>query len=93
MCLSFSYFVILISFYLQIFILLLDHKEGVLYAFKGVYYWKINDEGAIAGYPRKIHKYWRGLPGNINATVYSKTTGRTYFFKGKAINIILNVLY
>lgn len=60
----------------------LDHKEGALFAFKGIYYWKITDEGAVDGYPKKIHGYWRGSPGNINATVYSKVTGHTYFFKG-----------
>ena len=66
------------------YLIFVDHKEGILYALKGVYYWKIKDDvGALPGYPKRIHKYWRGLPANINATVHSKTTGKTYFFKGK----------
>jgi len=66
----------------------------VVFALKGQYYWKINDYGVVRGYPKKINRFWNGLPGNINAAAYSKYTGRTYFFKGlQQTWLLLNASY
>ncbi|XP_076822278.1 matrix metalloproteinase-19-like isoform X2 [Clavelina lepadiformis] len=62
-----------------------NHDSNAMYALKGRYYWKIKDTGVADGYPRKIGKFWEKLPGNIQAAVYSKTTKRTYFFKGSRV--------
>uniref|UniRef100_H2Z9Z4 Peptidase metallopeptidase domain-containing protein n=1 Tax=Ciona savignyi TaxID=51511 RepID=H2Z9Z4_CIOSA len=62
-----------------------DSTFFVMFALKGSYFWKINDYGVVGGYPKKIGKYWRGLPGNIQAATYSRSTRRTYFFKGPRI--------
>ena len=62
--------------------IVLDHQEKVLFAFKGEHFWKIGNDGILSGYPKLISKSWKKLPKNIDASVYSLTTGRTYFFKG-----------
>ena len=60
-----------------------DRKDEALYAFKGHFFWNISDQnGAMPEFPQEIHDYWRHLPANINASVYSEQTGNTYFFKG-----------
>ncbi|XP_002124617.2 matrix metalloproteinase-19 isoform X2 [Ciona intestinalis] len=60
-----------------------DQQKQSVFALKGKYFWKINDYGVVDGYPKKIYQYWKGLPGNIQAAVYSRITRRTYFFKGR----------
>lgn len=55
------------------------------YAFKGPYYYLLNDDGIIKGYPRKIGHKWPGLPGNLNAAAHSDRTGYSYFFKGSMV--------
>jgi len=57
-------------------------KDGTTWAFRGKFAWKINEVGVEEGYPVKISRIFKGLPGNINAAVTSSWSGRTYFFKG-----------
>ncbi|XP_044743509.1 matrix metalloproteinase-19 isoform X2 [Chrysoperla carnea] len=58
-----------------------NSAEGVTYAFKGDYYWKLTTDSVAKGYPKLISKSWPGLPGNIDAA-FTYKNGKTYFFKG-----------
>ena len=62
-----------------------ENKEDVVYAFQGSKYYKIGEKGVLPGYPKNINELWNGLPSDVSASVYSQTTRRTYFFKGKLL--------
>ena len=55
-------------------------NDGHTHAFKGEWYYQLNDYGVEAGYPRKITKDWDGLPNNIDAAL-TWADGKTFFFK------------
>ena len=55
-------------------------NDGHTHAFKGEWYYQLNDYGVEAGYPRKIAKDWDGLPNNIDAAL-TWADGKTFFFK------------
>lgn len=66
----------------------MEYRRGsgfATYAFKGAYYYRLNDYGVMRDYPRKIGRHWKGLPGNLNAAVHSAVTGFSYFFKGEKV--------
>ncbi|XP_035673864.1 matrix metalloproteinase-19-like isoform X1 [Branchiostoma floridae] len=55
------------------------------YAFRKSFFWRITDVG-IQGRPRKINRRWKDLgPGKVDAAATSRSTHRTYFFKGDKI--------
>ncbi|XP_038934897.1 matrix metalloproteinase-19 isoform X2 [Rattus norvegicus] len=57
--------------------------RGKTYAFKGDYVWTVTDSGP--GPLFRVSALWEGLPGNLDAAVYSPRTQRTHFFKGLRI--------
>lgn len=58
-----------------------EYPDGIIYIFKGEYYWKVIRDGIASGYPRLISRKWRGLPSNIDAAT-ATDMDLTYFFKG-----------
>ncbi|KHN87112.1 Matrix metalloproteinase-16 [Toxocara canis] len=43
--------------------------NGSAYAFKGDFYWRLNEKSFDSGYPRRISHDWSGLSGPIDAAV------------------------
>ncbi|XP_012510031.1 PREDICTED: matrix metalloproteinase-19 isoform X2 [Propithecus coquereli] len=54
--------------------------RGKTYAFKGNYVWTVTDSGP--GPLFRVSDLWEGLPGNLDAAVYSPRTQWIHFFKG-----------
>ncbi|KAL6075802.1 hypothetical protein STEG23_026540, partial [Scotinomys teguina] len=54
--------------------------RGKTYAFKGDYVWTVTDSGP--GPLFRVSALWEGLPGNLDAAVYSPRTRWIHFFKG-----------
>ena len=55
-------------------------SDKYTYAFKGEYFWPINDQGSWTK-ELKIHKFWPGLENNIDAAV-TLSDGKSLIFKG-----------
>lgn len=53
------------------------------YAFKGNYVWIVTDSGR--GPLFQVSALWEGLPGNLDAAVYSPRTQWIHFFKGDKV--------
>uniref|UniRef100_G3TJL8 Matrix metalloproteinase-19 n=1 Tax=Loxodonta africana TaxID=9785 RepID=G3TJL8_LOXAF len=57
--------------------------RGKTYAFKGDYVWTVTDSGL--GPLFRVSALWEGLPGNLDAAVYSPRTQWIHFFKGNKV--------
>ena len=56
--------------------------EDGTYAFKGNMFWKLTEDSVMPGYPKNITRFWKGLPGKIDAS-FTWTNGKSFFFKDK----------
>ncbi|XP_039721549.1 matrix metalloproteinase-19 isoform X3 [Pteropus medius] len=57
--------------------------RGKTYAFKGSYVWTVTDSGL--GPLFQVSALWEGLPGKLDAAVYSPRTQWIHFFKGDKV--------
>ncbi|XP_075710264.1 vitronectin isoform X2 [Rhinoderma darwinii] len=57
-------------------------KNGSIYAFRGKYFYELDDKRALDGYPKLIKDVW-GIEGPVDAA-FTRTNcqGKTYIFKG-----------
>uniref|UniRef100_A0A8V5GMQ6 Uncharacterized protein n=1 Tax=Melopsittacus undulatus TaxID=13146 RepID=A0A8V5GMQ6_MELUD len=55
-----------------------DHN---IYIFKGNHYWMVPVHGNASD-PQPLQTRWPGLPAGIDASAWSQSTGKFYFFKG-----------
>lgn len=56
--------------------------DGKVFAFKGKYLWRIKNNGAANGFPKKITSFYKRAPSNVDAVVTSRVNQKTYIFKG-----------
>ncbi|XP_062408999.1 vitronectin a [Sardina pilchardus] len=60
----------------------LQLKNGTIFAFRGIYFFGLDDKSVLPGYPRLIKDVW-GISGPIDAAFTRiNCQGKTYFFKG-----------
>ncbi|KAJ0061682.1 hypothetical protein NL108_005826, partial [Boleophthalmus pectinirostris] len=60
----------------------LQLKNGSIYAFRGEYFFELDDKSVLPGYPKLIEDVW-GIPGPIDAAFTRiNCQGKTYIFKG-----------
>lgn len=55
--------------------------DKTTYAFKGAYFWPLNDYGAFTD-ALKISQFWEGLEDDIDAGYTRQYDGITFIFKG-----------
>lgn len=66
----------------QAFDAFLQLKNGSIYAFRGEYFFELDDKAILPGYPKLIEDVW-GIPGPIDAAFTRiNCQGKTYIFKG-----------
>ncbi|KAK7925776.1 hypothetical protein WMY93_008086 [Mugilogobius chulae] len=66
----------------QAFDAFLQLKNGSIYAFRGEYFFELDDKSVLPGYPKLIEDVW-GIPGPIDAAFTRiNCQGKTYIFKG-----------
>ncbi|XP_062242150.1 vitronectin a [Platichthys flesus] len=57
-------------------------KNGSIFAFRGDYFFELNQQSVVPGYPKLIRDVW-GIDGPIDAAFTRiNCQGKTYFFKG-----------
>ncbi|XP_068600933.1 vitronectin b [Brachionichthys hirsutus] len=60
----------------------LQLKNGSIYAFRGEYFFELDDTSILPGYPKLIQDVW-GVPGPIDAAFTRiNCQGKSYIFKG-----------
>ncbi|XP_038155363.1 vitronectin b [Cyprinodon tularosa] len=60
----------------------LQLKNGSIYAFRGEYFFELDDKSILPGYPKLIEEVW-GIPGPISAAFTRiNCQGKSYIFKG-----------
>ncbi|KAF7656783.1 hypothetical protein LDENG_00036310 [Lucifuga dentata] len=60
----------------------LQLKNGSIYAFRGEYFFELDEKSVLPGYPKLIKDVW-GIPGSIDAAFTRiNCQGKTYIFKG-----------
>lgn len=60
----------------------LQMKNSSIYAFRGEYFFELDDKSVLPGYPKLIEDVW-GIPGPIDAAFTRiNCQGQSYFFKG-----------
>ncbi|XP_058483556.1 vitronectin b [Solea solea] len=60
----------------------LQLKNGSIYAFRGEYFFELDDTAVLPGYPKLIQDVW-GIPGPIDAAFTRiNCQGKSYIFKG-----------
>ncbi|XP_005452711.1 vitronectin b isoform X1 [Oreochromis niloticus] len=60
----------------------LQLKNGSIYAFRGVYFFELDDKSILPGYPKLIEDVW-GISGPISAAFTRiNCQGKSYIFKG-----------
>lgn len=60
----------------------LQLKNGTVFAFRGIYFFGLDDKSVLPGYPRLIKDVW-GISGPIDAAFTRiNCQGKTYIFKG-----------
>ncbi|XP_013402591.1 matrix metalloproteinase-16 [Lingula anatina] len=66
----------------------LTWRNGNLFIFNGNQYYQLlegRDSMRIArGYPAPITRYWRNIPGDLDATIVTDANRFSYFFKGNS---------
>ncbi|XP_041864263.1 vitronectin b isoform X2 [Melanotaenia boesemani] len=61
----------------------LQLKNGSIYAFRGEYFFELDDKSILPGYPKLIQDVW-GISGPISAAFTRiNCQGKSYIFKGK----------
>uniref|UniRef100_A0A8D3B6X1 Vitronectin a n=1 Tax=Scophthalmus maximus TaxID=52904 RepID=A0A8D3B6X1_SCOMX len=60
----------------------MQQKNGSIYAFRGKYFFELNEKSVVPGYPKLIRDVW-GIDGPIDAAFTRlNCQGKTYIFKG-----------
>ncbi|XP_061818939.1 vitronectin b [Nerophis lumbriciformis] len=61
----------------------LQLKNGSVYAFRGEYFFELDDKAVLPGYPKLIQDVW-GMAGPVDAAFTRiNCQGKTYIFKGR----------
>ncbi|MED6264953.1 hypothetical protein CHARACLAT_020461 [Characodon lateralis] len=61
----------------------LQLKNGSIYAFRGEYFFELDDKSILPGYPKLIEQVW-GIQGPVSAAFTRiNCQGKSYIFKGK----------
>ncbi|XP_026225789.1 vitronectin b [Anabas testudineus] len=61
----------------------LQLKNGSIFAFRGEYFFELDDKSVLPGYPKLIQDVW-GIPGPIDAAFTRiNCQGKSYIFKGR----------